>query len=169
MEQITDPNPNSKRKEIRIMGRFSGMKDAQVSAGGNYFTPGIYLVEVEKVHMITTRKGADMYIVETRVLESQSPNPPEMMKDGSPAAATKSPGSSPSYCVPMALDSALGNIKAFLAALLGENPEEITEEVAEESIADSNPLKGMKVRVECTMVVTNAGRDFTKHTWRSAE
>lgn len=47
---------------------FKGVKPG--GAGGVYFLEGKYVVEIEKVHVVSKRKGGDMFVLETMIRES---------------------------------------------------------------------------------------------------
>lgn len=140
------------------MGLFKSIESAKVNQGGVYFNPGKYLVEVIAVKTIKSRKNMDLYIVECEILDSD--------------VADRPTGSRASWVVNLAQDAAMGNIKAFLAAANGIDPSdedavqrEITEEVADLSYADENPVAGVKLGLQVTLVKTRAGTDFSRHFW----
>ena len=147
------------------MGLFDGIGNASMSAGGVYFLVGLYRVEIERVLTKRSRKGADLFIVETTILESNNSDRPE--------------GISCSWIVNRSNDAALGNIKKFLAATQGLDPadpdnedqinEEVTADVVEFAVSDENPLEGIVLDLEATNIKTRAGGDFTLHTWSPVE
>lgn len=150
--------------EGEVMGLFQGMESAQVGQGGIYFTPGKYLVEVVKCFCLRSRKREDLFIVEFLIHESDSPD--------------RGVGTKASWVVNFKQDAALGNIKGFLAACNGIDPDntemvtaEITEEVSEYAVdEEENPLAGTKVRlVAVNKKLKDGVSDFTLHLWSPLE
>ena len=146
------------KAKVKEMGSFTGIGEAKVGAGGVYFLEGTYQVEVLKVFTMRSRQKDDLFIVECRILESENEKRP---------AGTKA-----SWVVSFKHDSALGNIKGFVAAANGIDPNddervtaEVTEEAVEMAVSDDNPLQGLTMGLVCTMVSTKAGNPFTRHDW----
>lgn len=142
------------------MSLFDGIEDA--SGGNMYFLEGKYTVEIVKCFTMRSRKGADLFIVECKILES--------------TVSARPPGVKCSWTANFAHEPTLYNVKCFAAAANGIDPdnkkevaEEITADVLEACTADDNPLAGMTVDLQCVPVVTKAGGDFTKHIWSIAE
>jgi len=140
------------------MSLFNGIRDAKVGQGGVYFLPGLYEVEIQKVHTLVSRKREDLFIVEAKILESNNPD--------------RAPGSSASWLVNFKQDAALGNIKGFIAACNGIDPadevrvnDEVDEDVCEYVVSEENPLAGTRVKLEAVMKKTKSGGDFTLHIW----
>lgn len=140
------------------MGRFTAINQAQVSAGGVYFLPGSYVTEILRVFVMKNWKGDEFFIAECKILDSDNSERPV--------------GSKASMVVNMDNVSAMGNIKAFLAAASGIDPKnsvrvnaEITEEIAEIAVAEGNPFAGTVLELDARIVKTREGGDFTKHFW----
>lgn len=140
------------------MGLFTGMNEAVVGAGGIYFLEGGYTVEILKAFTMRSRKKEDLFIVECKILESTNEKRPA--------------GGKASWCVKLSQDAALGNIKGFIAAANGIDPndddrvnEEVTEDAVEFAVSNDNPLAGVTVDLTCTEITTRAGNPFTKHEW----
>jgi hypothetical protein len=145
-----------------MSGLFSGVKDAKVGQGGLYYLDGQYKVEIERVFTMKSRKREDLFIVETKILESSNAKRPEGMR--------------PSWVVNLKQDAALGNIKGFVAAANGIDPADVEqvdanvdEEACEFACSKENPLKGVVLNLECVTVKTREGGDFTLHKWSPAE
>lgn len=137
------------------MGLFSGIEKASSTKGGSWFpVNGKFLVEIVELKNYRTRSKGDSSIAEFVVVESDH----EDVK----------PGQSRSWMVMHSHDSALGNIKNFLSAVVGCAEDEITEEDADEAYGETNPLKGKQVILETHHHTTKAGNDFTKHLWYPA-
>lgn len=135
---------------------------SKVSSGGVYFLPGNYLVSVVKAFLMNSRKGVPLVVVECEILES----------DNSERAA----GTRASWVVNMSQDAGPGNVKGFIAAALGIDAndtnrvdEEVTPEFVDEAFSESNPLLDVRLRLQCSLVKTRAGSDFTRHVWIPTE
>lgn len=133
------------------MSKFAGISEASSYAGGNYFKAGLYTVSIKEVKMVTSRKRDDLFIVECEILTSSCE---ELVA-----------GMTCSWVVNMKHDASLGNIKQFTAIATGSPEKEIDEEVCELVVSNENPLKGVKIGLECNEIKTRSGGDFTKHTW----
>jgi hypothetical protein len=136
---------------------------ADVSGGGNIIRDGKYLFCVQKVFIGKMYNG-NMFVAEFGVVESEA-----VENDVEPNAV----GTTCSYVINVDTNkSALGNIKAFLSALIGENPS--AEDV--EAITDkdgTNPARGAYIRDETYRKTIksgpNAGKPFTAHRWEYVE
>lgn len=164
------------------MSLFSGIKDVSISKSGQYFKPGHYKVRVKAVKVQDSQVGAakKFFIVETEVLRSDCPDIVV--------------GSERSEVIAMDNVMALPNVKAFIAAASGVDPnsEEINQEVeahwkkrltdqkvlqqgedvsfdqiCDLVISAINPLGGTELELECVNITTKGeGKDFTKHLWQ---
>lgn len=156
-------------------GRFKGIKEASYSKGsGSFFKEGIYRVKILGVKWVKSQKGGaqkrEFFIIETEVLKSNN--------------AEIAVGSQRSHVIPMDNVMSLPNVKGFVAAASGVDPDEanVNDAVAQywstltgesvdfEDVCDwicgpSNPLKDEEMDLECIPVKTQAGGDFTKHAW----
>ncbi len=141
------------------MGLFAGIDDAVVGSGGVYFQPGIYVVELLKVFAMRGRNKEDFFIAECRVVESDNEKHPV--------------GHKASWVVKLSQDMAMPNIKGFIAAVNGIDPhddetvnEEVDEAAVECAVSDDNPLAGVHVGLQTTIIQTKKEKkDFTKHEW----
>jgi len=156
------------------MSLFDGIEDAQVSKTGQWFEEGVYKVKVKQVKLQASQVGAakQWFIVETEVLESSCP--------------TITPGMERSQLIDMGGPMALPNIKAFVAAASGVDPNSatVTEEVeaywqkvigeytplkllVEQIVSDANPFEGFVMDLECKIITTKTEKKpFTKHFWQ---
>lgn len=133
------------------MGRFSGVKDASWNPGGVYFEPGIFLVRVDAVKCIESRKKEEMTIVETTILESDNPK----LKRGSSCA----------WINMASWDTYLGNLKHF-ASIAGETEmDDVDEAGLELMVSEENPYGGIILCVKAMNVKKKNGEDFTKCVW----
>ncbi|KKN75949.1 hypothetical protein LCGC14_0375060 [marine sediment metagenome] len=141
------------------MGLFTGIDEAQVGSSGVYFQPGIYVVELLKVFALRGRNEVDFFIAECQVVESDNEKHPV--------------GHKASWCVKLSQDMAMPNIKGFIAAVNGIDPHddetvnaEVTSDVVEYAVSDDNPLAGVHVGLQTTMITTRKEKKpFTKHEW----
>ena len=135
---------------------FDGMDDAKVGESSVYYKPGNYVVEVIKCLTKKSRKGANLFIAETKILKSNNDVRP--------------PGTVCGWIVNLGLDAALGNIKGFIGAAEGMTDkdkinEEITKDVTIYAVSNENPLAGVKLNLEVVTVTTRANTDFNVHNW----
>lgn len=157
------------------MSLFAGLREATPSKGGVYFQPGKFIVEVLGVKLIKSQKDRrDFFVIETEVVASN--------RDAQ--AAGLRVGTKPSQAIDMGNVMAMPNIKGFLAAASGIEPDvpdlneqiEATwsaltgvqmtvEQCAERVIAHDNPLQGVTLYCEAVEIKTRANEPFTKVTW----
>lgn len=133
------------------MGMFKGVESARVPEGGVYFQPGVYLAKVLACKGFSNRRQIGTFVVECELLESSEPSLPA--------------GSLVSQVITLDKESALGNIKGFIAAAMNDRAENVTEEMCDMVASAGNPLKGTVLRVSASNIKTKAGKDFTKLTW----
>jgi hypothetical protein len=137
----------------KLFGR--KLAESTPNEGGIYWLPGRYLVEIDTVKLFESRKGKDLFIVVGKNIESDNEERPI--------------GSKPSWVVSLDQDAAPGNIKGFFAAVLGVNHTDLGDDdwqkVWSRATDEDNPLCGFVAKLECVMIKTRAGNDFTKHTW----
>ena len=153
------------------MGHFSTMAGSNPTQGGIYFNAGFnYDIEIVAVKMVLSRKNQDLYCVECKVLSSDDPE--------------RGPGSTPAWMPNMTNESSMGNIKGFLAACNGVDPndqaavkaaftdangQDLSEAVAELSVSEDNPLAGTILKLRTENKLTKAGNPFTLHFWHPVE
>lgn len=150
------------------MGLFSKVGSAEVSFGGKYFHhDSQFIVRVEKVRQIKSRKNQQLVFIECTVCD----------RDGAAKKDDMNPeGSRASQCINFTEhDAAPGNMKAFVAAANGLDPsikeqldsvpEKEWEPLCDLAISEEQPCKGIYVGLETVLVKTRAGGPFTKHFW----
>ena len=143
------------------MGKlFSGFSEAKpVTGGGVYLNPGHrYRLEVQRVSFYDGRNG-EFLIHEFMIVESDDP--------------TRPVGTGASWLVKYGTDMTFPNFRAFLAAANGIDPgdeaainREITDDVAELAVSESQPLRGSLIDVTVIEVQTKKGTPFSKHVWK---
>lgn len=144
------------------MGILKGLKDAKPSLKDPFFTQGNYKVQIVGVKLWESKKdNSELFIIRGKIVESDNP----ALKPGMVAAQViKISGNV----------SALGNIKAFVAACLGVSPDdeaglsEITEESLLEAL-EKDEFNDIVLGLRCTIVKTRKGTDFTTHNWFPSE
>jgi len=139
-------------REREIMGIFKGVEEATYNEGGIYFLDGTYLVKVDTVKVIETRKKDDAFIVEHTILWSDN--------------SQRKKGTSVTWMTMKKFDSFLGNVKHFCSVASDTPIDEVTEEGIEMIVSDENPLSGTVLFVQATTVKTREGNDFTKVVYR---
>jgi len=139
------------------MGRFSKIKDVKSQGGGIYFLPGKYAVECRANKTGETREGRPFFVAEFTILESSNPERPV--------------GTSVSFMVMLDkyIETALGNIKGYVAALFDIPEAEVDEAGVEQLVAAENPGAGLKVRAVASNTKTKKGDPFTKVEWAPYE
>lgn len=144
------------------MGILKGLKDAQPNSKDPFFLPGNYKVQIAGVKLWESKKdNSDLFIIRGKLVESDNPE----LKPGTVCSQViKISGNA----------SALGNIKAFVAAALGvdRDDEEAMAEIDEESVLQAikeDSFVGLVLGLRCSQVKTKKGGDFTVHNWSNLE
>lgn len=132
------------------MGLFGKIKDAKSNGGGVFFLPGSYELECRCNKTGTTREGRPYFVAEFTILKSSNVERPE--------------GTSVSFMVMLDkyIETALGNIKGYVAALFDMPEVEVDEAGVEQLVAAENPGAGMRVKAIASNTKTKAKTDFTK-------
>ena len=151
MESILESEPS--------MGVLAGLGNAQPSVKTPTLTPGKYRLQVQTggVKLFRSPKDqSDFFIVNFKVVESSN--------EAHPLGATRG------YVVKITGNlSALGNIKAVLAACAGlradkDSLADIDESFVETAIS-SDALAGVVVDVDVHETTTRKGTPFNVHSW----
>lgn len=159
------------------MGKFSNIGKVNVSKSGQYFTAGNYQVRIKEVKIVPSQAGGnkEYFVIETEILDSDNPK--------------IKPGSERSHVIDMSNVMSMPNIKAFIAAVSGVDPQSSTineeveaywqkwgteqkimeagEEMTFERVCDMivdplNILDGTVMDLECLDVITKKERDAAK-------
>jgi len=138
------------------MSIFSGIETAEVTGGSQYIQPGQHTLKVKSVTIRESKKVADKtyFIAEFTVMESSS--------------ESHTAGSTATWLVDMAKptkETAYGNIKEFVIALLKCNADEVTFQLCDELVGASQPGVGMCVLAEAWHKPTTTGGVFTRISW----
>lgn len=134
------------------MGLFNkiGDKNIHSNGGGVFFEPGSYELECRVNKSDKTREGRPYFVAEFTILASTNPSRPV--------------GTGVSWMVMLDkyLETALGNIKGYVAALFGMPEAEVDEAGVEALISAENPGMGLKCKATASMTKTRGQKDFTK-------
>lgn len=129
-----------------------------------YFLPGRYCVKLENILLHKKRLGGHVFIVETRVLESDN--------------AEIKPGEQRNWVQPLEADAAISRIKCFMGVTQGLDPrrqideinKKITGNLCEDVVSGKIPTKNIELSLECfNKRSTKTGKDFTIHAWAPTE
>lgn len=145
---------DNKGRETAEMGYFDGIEDAESNQGSNYILPGVYpVVYIAACKMVKSQKGNETFFIgELDIISSKV--------DDRPA------GTSMSWMVNMRHQPALGNIKGFIAQVLGVDEKSVTGPAAEAVVSAANPLAAKLIRLEAIVIETVGNKKpFTKCNW----
>lgn len=138
---------------------FKKLSAAQIFESSKYFRPGRYIVKIKDVKFIDGHRG-ESFVIETKVLAavSSAEDAPEV---GDTAAHVwKVSGDKKQV--------GLGTWMQFMCAVLGMNQDDQTDdewETISNDVIDNNAFEDIDMLLECHNIVTQAGDNFTKHTW----
>lgn len=134
--------------------------DPTGGSGAPLYLDGMYIVRLERIAMVESRKGKTLYIVEGFILQSTCPQRPA--------------GTNAASMIDMSnQDMRDKNLKKFLVAALGGDPRDERhkgpvapdgrswEEHAVASISDRQPFKGIELGVYAHTIQTKSESDFT--------
>lgn len=139
-------------------GIFANLGKTAPSSGGVYVRPGQHTFKIKALKMISSaqRSGAPMFIAELETIASD----------------VHAIGSTVSWAVNFQHAPAMGNLKAFLMAVLeavtGESCKEsdVDEGIAASMVSAEQPAKDAVVCCEGVNIKTKSkGQDFTKCLW----
>lgn len=130
------------------MGLFATISDVKSKSTSRKFTPGDYKVEVQilKTHASQKERGIHFLIMEGTVVESVGP-------EAQPV------GSTVGHAIKLSSEPAWQDAKALLAAVLGIDPDEISEELCDEAVAqDGAAVAGEQVNAYATEHIKDGKR-----------
>lgn len=152
----------------------SKIEKATATGGGNNIRDGRYLYFIEKVVYNEKGHNGAAYIVEFRVVESESNG--DVDEKGVPTIPNPVGSSCSMVCLLDKHESAGGNAKAcVLGALtpLGYVESQITEPLLLDLASPQNPLRGIAIRNETRRgwnkgrtTAANAGKPLTLNSWK---
>lgn len=147
---------------------FQKIAKSKASAGGNIIKDGKYLFCIHNL-LIDAKFNGNMFIAEMEVIEAH-----QLLDDVEPNKV----GTTASYVVNLDKNqSAGGNAKALVLALLNAKEDETSEEDFVESlqtlVSKGQPARGMLIADETFRKPIrsgpNAGKPFTAHRWQYVE
>ncbi len=138
------------------MGIFDGMGEATSSRDSNYFIPSHFLGRINRVKSGTTRKEEGFFAVEVTVVHDCAPEKYERGKFGHQV------GEEVTWMAMAKHDSFLPNVKQFVSSTLGMDDDKIGKDEVNSICGEDQPLAGLVVEIACRNIVTKAGNDFTK-------
>lgn len=121
--------------------------------GGIYAEPGIYpALWINALKMIQNRKGAWLFIAELDILRSD--------------VELRPAGTKMSWAPSFAHDATAGNVRDFLAKLMGAPLEQVDADATRTAVSEANPCFGRIIRLEATGIITKGNKQpFTVHNW----
>ena len=150
-----------------VLASINYSKTEAPRGGGIYFLSGDYEVEVNACKDIITQKNEEMFILETKIIESTNALLPEgtrpawTQKFQGPAAQVAPQNMKMLWCALMNLNIFDPKDAAAIAAIT----EADWRAFATEAISDGQPLAGARLHVCAFKTKNKAGGEFTKHTF----
>ncbi len=133
---------------------FDQIAGSEARQTGVYAVEGVYpVLYVDCLKMIKSRKGDQIFIAEFDIVDSEVDERP--------------PGTRMSWAANFRHDATPGNVKGFLAVLMGVDADDVDAASAKLAVSESNPCRGRLIRLEAVMIETKAGKPFTLHNWRT--
>jgi hypothetical protein len=164
------------------MSLWSKLKASQKPGGGEWFTPGRYVCQVQRVVQGKARDGIDYFALEFNVLDVLVPTSVRMKgRDGTESQVDSLPKGVAAKQViklrPDIFETALGNYKSFVCAVLDLNESDLDSmseaEFAQQMDAivedDGTALAGSYVIVNATRKETRGGYDFCQITYEAVD
>ena len=164
-----------------MVSLFDRIKGAKASADSNYFTPGEYLVRIDRVLEKRNRKENDIFIVECTIAHVFTATGSVVVEPapGEENLAPKKPGEQVGWVVNFSgkgADSAPGNVKAFILNVTDSEEAETNEDdlrkCYEQIVGPEQRLAGQFCRVSAVQrpsrVEPGKPQTFwTKVSWKS--
>jgi hypothetical protein len=148
------------------MGRWDSISDVDASGDKKpWFEPGKYQVRILRFIAREARSGQTFFIIESELLKIFSTIAVDKMVVGKV------------YSQAIKWNGDMGpiNVKRFMLAANSLDPNDAENNAAvsgddiELAISDEQPLAGIEMTLQCDLIKTGKGNDFTKHTWFEAE
>lgn len=137
------------------MSHFNGIKETQSTTQRNYLIEGLHKVRLERLKQAATREGKPYVLIEFTIMQSTS----------------MQPGTSAAQFMFVKNDMFLRNFKQFMEAVhaaKGKDLTDITSDACDAAFeGDGTSLRGTVLDVNCDMVKTRRGTDFTRHYWKA--
>ena len=146
------PNPAAM---AQLGTMFSGIQAARAKMDANYERAGHYLERIDRVRVDISRKQETYIAIEKTII---------FIIDGDDGKGHK-PGEQITHMLMQKHDMFLPNVKAFIAAAVTMDAEQITPQEAMDVCGASQPLTGTVVECRNRMIQTKAGQPFTAITY----
>lgn len=130
---------------------FGTIANSKPTEGGIYMAVGNYLLSVDALKLITSRKGLLYFVAEFDILESNNPDRPV--------------GTKQSWLCNLTNDVGPSNVKQCIAAIAGIKEEEVSEAGVEAAVSAANPAHNRLVKAYAYNKPTLKGADFTRVQW----
>lgn len=140
------------------MGKYSKVTGAKAAGDKKpYLLPGQYTVRIDKVKDVDGFEGDLFFVIEMEILKSSN----EDVEVGK------------LFSQVIKYNQSMGpvNVKRFILCANGldpddpDNDDEVGEDEVELVLSDEQPLTGVEMELQCDVIETKKGTDFTKHTW----
>lgn len=136
----------------QLAGLFSGIRNAKVSLGASYCKTGRYWGVIRVCKLDQSRKGIIFAAVEMAIVN---------VIDNAQGLGHRI-GEEVSYYTDKSSEYFLSDIKGFIAAATGEDPDSITEEACAMVFGPQNPLQMTTVEWSGRDITTKTGGNYTK-------
>ena len=146
----------AERSKRLAAGLFGGMKEAKARVSTPWLGPGSYWLRIDKIKLDQNRKNETALFVEFTVIK--------VLDDyEGHAQAHKRTGEVVTHAMWKKHESFLGNVKAFLATALDEDPQLVEEDHVFLVIEEDQPLTGTVLEVNNRIILTREKRQpFTE-------
>jgi hypothetical protein len=137
---------------IDLRGVFSGIEKAKSRVSANYVRPGRYWAKLSRVKVDKNRTGRTFVAIEmqvARVLDDDEGRGHRI-------------GENITHLMMTDQDSFMGNMKAFISAVLDVPESDINTDEAVEIAGDDNPLENTICELSARTIQTRAGNPFTE-------
>jgi len=135
---------------------FAGIEKASTYKNAPYITPGQYDLTIRALALVDSKKkrGQQFFVAEFDVAGTSNPD----FKVGDLV----------SWLVDMDHgETALSNCKAFAAAVLDCDEDQIDESTMLKLVGPEQPATGVRIKANAFNIKTKSGNDFTKIRWDS--
>jgi hypothetical protein len=148
------------------MGKWDTIGDADAAGDKKpWCEVGRYWVKIIRCLDRQGRTGINWYIIEFEIQQVESTADPKKMVAGK------------IYSQAINFNEDMGpiNVKRFILAAEGKDPndadnnDEVDGATVEYTLSEEQPLAGVEMWLQCDLIKTRKGADYTKHTWFPAE
>jgi hypothetical protein len=138
------------------MSLFDGVEKAEIRKSREYMRPGRYVMRINEMKTGKTRKKLDFFVVNCTVVAVLDPS--------AAAGHIRGPfkiGDTPGWMIMAHWDSFLSTVKGLIFVLaqageMAQDESEVTREVIDLAVSDSQPFRGMFIELDATDVIDDA-------------